>query len=126
MYNKRKSGQPYQAELRRLSKELLVTKTKARKTFLRSVLQNEGRCWTEFCKYVKRRKGNRESIAAIKDYNGKLVTDPLEEVKSRDSYYASQLSYESNNPEIRTTQSDKPFTIITNIIRKRLSTIGRK
>jgi len=48
MYNKRKFGQPYQAELKRLSKELLVAKKKDHETFLRSVLENEGRCWTEF------------------------------------------------------------------------------
>jgi len=62
MYNKRKFGQPYQAELKRLSKELLVAKKKAQEIFLRLVLQNEGRYWTEFYKYVKRRKGNRESF----------------------------------------------------------------
>jgi len=56
----------------------LVTKKKAQETFLCSVLQNGGRCWTEFCKYVKRRKGNKENIPAIKDHNGKLITDPLE------------------------------------------------
>ena len=32
MYNKRKSGQPYQAELKRLSEELLVAKKKAQET----------------------------------------------------------------------------------------------
>jgi len=37
---KRKLGQPYQRELRRLSKELLVAKKKAQETCLRSVLQN--------------------------------------------------------------------------------------
>ena len=52
MYNKRKLGQPYRADLKRLSEELLVAKKKAQGTFLCSVLQNEGRCWTEFCKYV--------------------------------------------------------------------------
>ena len=26
------------------------SKEEAQETFLRSVLQNEGRCWTEFCK----------------------------------------------------------------------------
>ena len=56
MYSKRKFGQPYQAELKRLSKELLVAKKEAQETFLRLVLQNEGRCWAEFYKYVKRRK----------------------------------------------------------------------
>jgi hypothetical protein len=60
MYNKIIFGQPYQRELKRLSKELLVAKKKAQETFLRSVLQNEGSCWTEFYKYVKRRKGNRK------------------------------------------------------------------
>ena len=53
MYSTRKLAQPYQEELKRLSKELLVAKKKAQKTFLRSVLQNEGRCWTELYKYVK-------------------------------------------------------------------------
>jgi len=91
MYNKRKFWQPYQAELKRLSKELLVAK-KPQETILRSVLQNEGRYWTEFCKYVKRRKGNRESIPAIKDHNGKLVTDPIEKANSLNSYYASLFS----------------------------------
>ena len=48
MYNKRKFGQPHQRELNRLFKELLVAKKRAQETFLLSVLQNEGRCWTEF------------------------------------------------------------------------------
>jgi len=77
MYNKRKFGQPCQAEIKRLSKELLVAKKKAQETFLLSVLQNEGRCWTEFYKYVKPRKGNREYIPAINDHNSKLITDPF-------------------------------------------------
>ena len=97
MYNKEKFGQPYKAEMKRLSKELFVAQ-KAQETFLPSVLQNEGRCWTEFFKYAKRRKGNRENTPAIKDHNGKLITDPLENANSLNSYYASLFSYESNNP----------------------------
>jgi hypothetical protein len=53
MNNKRKFGQPYQAELKRLSKELPVAKKQDQGTFLLSVLKNEVRCWKEFCKYVK-------------------------------------------------------------------------
>jgi succinate dehydrogenase/fumarate reductase flavoprotein subunit len=48
-YNTRKFGQHYQADVNRLSKELLVAKKKAQEAFLRLVLQKEGRCWTEFC-----------------------------------------------------------------------------
>jgi len=83
MYNKRTFGQHYQADLKRLSKELLVAKNKAQGRFLRLVLQNEGRCWTEFYKYVKRRKGSRENISAIKDHNGKLITDVQVSSKSQ-------------------------------------------
>jgi len=126
MYNKRKFGQPYQAELNRLSKELLVAKEKAQKTFLHSVLKNESKCWTELYKYVKRRKGNRESILAIKDQNGKLVTDPIEKTNSLNSYYASLFSCERNNPQILSTESGKPFTVTINTVRKGLSAIGRK
>ena len=60
----------------------MVAKKKAQETFLRSVVQNEGRCWTEFYKYVKLRKGNRENITAIKDHNGKLITDSVEKTSS--------------------------------------------
>jgi hypothetical protein len=69
VYNKRKFGGHFQAELKRLSKELLIAKKKAQETFLSSVLQNEGKCWAEFYKYVKRRKDNRENIPAIKGIN---------------------------------------------------------
>ena len=88
-------------ELKRLTKELLVAKKKAQETFLRSVLQNEGKCLTEFYNYVKLRKGNRESIPAIKDHNGKLVTDPIEKAKSLNSYYISLFICERNNLQIQ-------------------------
>jgi uncharacterized protein (UPF0248 family) len=124
-YNKRKFGQRYRADLNRLSKELLVAKKKAQETFLRSGLQNEGRCWTEFYKYVKRRRGNRENIPVIKDHNGKLITEPLEKANILNSYFASIFSCKRNNLQI---QSDvgKPFTVSINSIRKRLAAIGRK
>ena len=115
MHNNRTFGHPYQAELKRLCKELLVAKKKAQETFLRSVLQNEGKCLTEFYNYVKRIKGNRESIPAIKDHNGKLVTDPIEKVKSLNSYYASLFTCERNNLQIKLAESDKHFTISINL-----------
>jgi len=40
-----------------------------------SVLNNEGKCWAGFYKYLKRRKGNRENIPAVKVCNSILVTD---------------------------------------------------
>jgi len=52
MYSKRKYGQHNQGDLKRLSKELLAVEKKAQKTFLRSVLQNECTCCTEFHKYI--------------------------------------------------------------------------
>jgi hypothetical protein len=102
-YNETKFGQHYQADLNRLPKQLLVAKKKAQETFLRSVLQNEGRCWTEFCKYVKRRKGNRENIPVIKDQNGKLITEPLGKADTLNSYFASIFSCKRNNPQIQST-----------------------
>jgi len=67
-----------------------------------------------------------KNISATKDHNGKLITDPIEKANSLNSYYASLFSCESNNPQIQFTESRKPFTISINIIRKRLSAIGRK
>jgi len=60
-YNRRKFGQHYQADLKRLSKKLLTAKRKAQETFLSSVLQNDGKSWSEFYRFVKRckRKGGK-------------------------------------------------------------------
>ena len=56
-YKRRKLGEHYQAELKRLSKKLLTAKRNAQETFLSSVLQNEGKSWSEFYRLVNRRKG---------------------------------------------------------------------
>jgi hypothetical protein len=73
VYNKRKLDERYKVELNTLSKQLLAVKKTAQETFLRSVLSNKDNCWSEFYNYVKRRKGNRENIPAIKDSNGTII-----------------------------------------------------
>jgi hypothetical protein len=60
VYSRSKYSQSNQAELILLFKDLLLAKKKAQDTLLRSVLHNEGRCWAEFYKHVKRRRGNRK------------------------------------------------------------------
>jgi hypothetical protein len=95
MYNKRKFGEHYQ-ELKRLTKELLVAKRKAQETFLHSVLQNEGKCWAQVLKYVKRCKGNRENILAIIGYNDNLITYPTVKSRIRDSKIWSRIPRESD------------------------------
>ena len=52
-------------------------------------LTKQGRCWTEFYKYIKRRNGNRESITAVKKKNGILITDSRVKAKSLSCYYGS-------------------------------------
>jgi hypothetical protein len=64
--------------LKQLSKQLLAAKKTAQEALLKSILSNEGKCWTEFYKYIRRRKGNRENIPAIKEGNGRIITDPVE------------------------------------------------
>jgi hypothetical protein len=80
-----------------MGKEMIIhgvsgSKEEGSGNFLHAVLQNEGRCWTDFYKYVKPRKGNRENIPGIKDHNGKSITHQLEK--------ASLFGCESNSLEI--------------------------
>ena len=125
-HNKRKLGDHYQAELRRLSKKLLVAKREAQKTFLSSILHDEGKSCSEVYKFVNSRKGNRGDIPSIKDRNGGHATDPVEKAYIFNNYYASIFSYERVIPDLITAHSDKLFTINNSIIRKRLAIIGRK
>jgi hypothetical protein len=57
--------------------KLLTAKRNAQEIFLSSVLQNEGNSWSEFYRFLNRRKRNRENIPAIKDCNRGLITDPV-------------------------------------------------
>jgi hypothetical protein len=56
-YNRRKLGIRHMEELQQLSKKLLAAKKVAQDAFLKSLLSREGKCWSEFYKYVKRSKG---------------------------------------------------------------------
>jgi hypothetical protein len=58
-YNRRKLGVHYVEELKQLSNQRLAAKKSAQQAFLKSILRREGKCWSEFYKYVKWRKGNR-------------------------------------------------------------------
>jgi hypothetical protein len=71
-----------------------------------------------------RRKGNREIIPAIKDHNGKIITDTNEKANILNSYYASVFCCDRNVPQIRLANSGETFIINTKVIRKRLVKIG--
>ena len=74
-YNRRKLGVHYLEELKQLSKQLLAAKKSAQEAFLKTILSKERKCWSEFYKYVRRRKGNRKNIPTIKDCNGRIIAD---------------------------------------------------
>ena len=103
----------------------MTAKGNAKETFSCSVLQNECKSWSEFCRVVNRRKGNRKNIPAIKVCNGGLITDPVDKANNFNNYYASVFRCKRDIPDINSTRSDKPFTIKISIIRKRLAMIGR-
>ena len=65
------------------------------------IIQNEGKSWSEFYRFVNRSKGNRENIPAIKDYNGGLIIDPVDKANNLNYYYASVSSCERDIPDIR-------------------------
>jgi hypothetical protein len=52
-YSRRKLGEHYQAELKRLSKKLLTAKRSAQETFSSEVLQNESKFWLEFYRHIR-------------------------------------------------------------------------
>jgi len=82
--------------LKQLSKQLLAAKKPAQETFLKSTLSKEGKCWSDFYKYVQRRKGNRENIPAIKHCNGRIITDAIEKANTFNFYYSTVFSNEGN------------------------------
>ena len=124
-YNRRKLGVHCTEKLKQLSKQLLAAKKSAQEAFLKSVLSKEGKCWSDFYKYVKRRKGNKGNIPAIKDSNGRIITDSIEKANTFNSYYSSVFSSEGNIPHIQSENTSDPFTTDIKTIRRRIKAIGK-
>ena len=123
-YSRRKLGEHYQVELKRLSKIFLTAKRNAQETFLSSILQNEGKSCSTFYRFVNRCKGNEKYSYDQRLYGG-LITDPVDKANNFKNCYASLISCEQDIPDINSTHSDKPVTIKISIIRKRLAMFRR-
>src|SRR5215468_11839952 len=113
-------------KLKQLFKQLLAEKKRAQETYLKSILSKQGKCWSDFYKYVKRRKGNRENIPAIKDGSGRIITDPTEKANSLNFYYSTTFSCEDSIPQIQGGNTINPFAIDIKTIRSRIKAIGKK
>jgi len=92
---------------------------------LKSVFGKEGKCWSYFYKYVKRRKGNKENIPAIKDCNGRNITDAIEKANTFNCYYSTVFSSEGNILHIQSENTGDPFSIDIKIIRRKIKAIGK-
>jgi len=60
---------------------------------------------------VKRQKGNREIIPAIKDHKGTIITDSTEKANILNSYYASVFFCNRNIPKIQLANLGETFII---------------
>jgi len=109
-YNRRKLGAHCTDKLRQLSKQLLAAKKSVQEAFLKSILSKEGKCSSDFYKYVKRRKGNKENIPAIKNSNGRIITDTIEKATTFNSYYSTVFSSEGSILHIQGKNTGEPFT----------------
>jgi hypothetical protein len=124
-YNRRKLRVHYLEELKQLSKQLLAVKKTRQEAFLKSTLSNEGKCWTEFYKYVKRRKGKRENIPDIKDCNGRIMTDSREKANCLNFYNSPVFTGEGKIPNIQGENSGEPAPLILKSLGKELQRSGK-
>jgi hypothetical protein len=70
------------------------------------------------------RKGNRKNIPAIKDYNGRIITDAIEKANIFNSYYSTVFSSEDNILHIQGENTGDPFTTDIKTIRRRIKAIA--
>jgi hypothetical protein len=124
-HNRRKLGVHCTEKLKKLSKQLLAAKKSAREAFLKSILSKECKCWSDFYKYVKKRKGNRENNPATKDCNGRNITDAIEKANTFNSYYSTVFSSEGNILHIQGENTGDPFTSDIKKIRRRIKAIEK-
>jgi len=124
-YNRRKLGVHGTEKLRQISKQPLAAKKSAQEAFLKSILSKDGKCWSDFYKYVKRRKGNREYIPAINDCNGRIITGAIEKANTFNCYYSTVFSSEGNILHIQDENTGDPFTADIKTIRRKIKAKGK-
>jgi hypothetical protein len=74
---------------------------------------------------VKRWKGNREIIPAIKDQKRTIITESSAKANILNYYYATSFCCDCNILKIQLANSGETFIISTKVTRKRLTKIGR-
>ena len=82
--------------LKQLPKRLLSAQKRVQETYLNSILCKEGKCWSDFYKYVNKWKGSRESIPAIKGRNGREITDRTGKSSELNYCYSTIFSNEDS------------------------------
>jgi hypothetical protein len=92
---------------------------------LKTILKNEGNCWTDFYKYVKRCKGSRQNIPSIKDSNGSILTDATKKANMFNTYYSTVFNSQDNIPHTHSGNSGVPFITDVKIIWRRIKAIGK-
>ena len=79
----------------------------------------------DFYKYIRRREGYRENIAAIKDCNGRIITDPAGKANSLNYYFSTIFSSEYSIPLIQEGNTTNAFNIDIKTLRRRVRSIGK-
>jgi hypothetical protein len=87
--------------------------------------RNEGRSWSAFYKYVKRRIGSRANIPSIRDRKGRIVTDPKEKANEFNAYYATVFNTADNIQLIPDGNMVETFEVDSKVIRRRIQRIGK-
>jgi len=77
---------------------------------LESIVGKESKCYSDFYKYVKRRKGNEENILAIKVSIRRFITGAIEKANTFNSYYSTVFSSDGNILHIQGESRGDPFT----------------
>jgi hypothetical protein len=103
-------------------KAVVISQEKCTGVIFKIYTKNEGMCWTLFYKYVKVMV---EDIAKINDGHGRLITDLIEKANAQNCCYSSLFSSENSISQMKCANSCKPFTISTEIMRRRLEAISK-
>ena len=76
---------------------------------------------SDFCKYEKGVKKNDEIFPAIKNCNGRNITDTIEKFNAFNCYYSIVFSSEGNILHIQGETTCDPFTTDIKTVRRRIN-----
>ncbi|KAJ4451854.1 hypothetical protein ANN_03332 [Periplaneta americana] len=125
-YNKRNVSLENYQKFKDLTKQLEREKKKAEANYLQNLLQEGENNWGRFYNYMRRRRGNRESIPVLRDANDQIITGDKQKADLLNSKCISIFNKKEREITIDESECTEMFEITAKDVQNRIKRLQNR